>query len=204
MSNDDSVSSADVIRFWFGAPGPVERVEPAVSRRWWGKDPAFDEEVRRRFAEAHDRATRGALHDWATTPRGRLALVIVLDQFSRNMFRDDPRAFASDALAQAHTSAAIAAGDDLDLTAIERVFVYMPLMHAENLALQEQCVQCFERLAAAAPAEHADMLRNNLDFAVRHRDIVAKFGRFPHRNATLGRNSSAAELAFLQEPNSSF
>lgn len=204
MSNESPVTPDDIFEFWFGSPNPVARVDSAVSRRWWQKSDDFDEEIRRRFAATHDLAARGALHDWAATPPGRLALVIVLDQFSRNMFRADPRAFATDALAQAHTAAAIAGQDDDHLTAIERVFLYMPLMHAENIALQEQCVRCFERLAEHADPEHAEMLQSNLRFAERHRDIVARFDRFPHRNEILGRQSTTAELAFLKEPNSSF
>jgi uncharacterized protein (DUF924 family) len=172
----------EVISFWFADPA-----------RWWRKDPSFDEEIRARFAALHAALERDELEDWKRTPRGTLAYVIVLDQFSRNMFRDTPRMFASDARARAAVHEAIARCDDVALSSVERGFLYMPLMHSEKLAEQEQSVALYGALDTG-----------QLSFARQHRDIVERFGRFPHRNAILGRASTPEELAFLEQPGSSF
>lgn len=172
----------DVLTFWFADPD-----------RAWRKDPAFDEEIRRRFGDLHAAVVRGEHEAWRTTPRGALAYVIVLDQFSRNLYRGDPRAFAADAQARAAAAEAVAAGHDQALTTAERGFLYMPFMHSEALADQDRAVALFRPLGGAS-----------LEFAERHRDIVARFGRFPHRNAVLGRASTPEEAAFLTQPGSSF
>jgi len=173
----------EVLEFWF-----------THSDRWWDKDAAFDAEIRQRFGELHAEVSRGEHEDWRATPRGALAYVIVLDQFSRNMFRGTPGAFASDPQALAAARDALARGVDQSLTPEERSFLYMPLMHSEDLADQERCVELFRALGNAY----------SLGFAEQHRDIIARFGRFPHRNAILGRASSPEELAFLTQPGSSF
>ncbi|MBX3260308.1 MAG: DUF924 domain-containing protein [Labilithrix sp.] len=195
------VGPADVLRFWFGPEGSPPL---ANATKWYMKDDAFDREIEARFGAALELAARGALDGWKTTPRGRLALVIVLDQFSRNVFRGTPRAFAEDARACALAREAIAAGDEAALTTVERSFLYMPLMHAEDVALQRDCVAAFERLLADAPSDLAKSVANNLDFAKRHAEIVERFARFPHRNAILGRSSTPEELEFLKQPGSSF
>lgn len=171
----------EVLEFWFADPS-----------RWWRKDPAFDDEIRARFEALHEEIDRGEHEDWCAAPRGALAYVIVLDQFSRNMFRGTARMFASDARALAAARAAIGRGDDRQLAPAEQTFLYMPFMHSEDLADQERAVELFRA--------HGD----EASYAVRHRDIIRRFGRFPHRNELLGRASTPEELAFLTEPGSSF
>jgi uncharacterized protein (DUF924 family) len=177
------VSENDVLDFWFADPA-----------RWWKKDPAFDGEIRSRFSELHESIERGEHEEWRDTPRGALAYVIVLDQFSRNMFRGTARMFASDAQALAAARAAIERSDDQALASAERSFLYMPLMHSEDLADQERCVALFQSFAAPG----------QLRYAEQHRDIIRRFGRFPHRNELLGRASTPEELEFLTQPGSSF
>lgn len=191
----------DVIHFWLGAPGAPPLVN---SEKWWKKDAAFDREIRERFEDALERGVRGDFAAWRETPRGRLALVILFDQFSRNMFRDTPRAFAQDALAREIAREALEAGDDRVLTAVEVSFLLMPFMHAEDVSLQRRCVEEFARRAKEVPAELRAMFENSTKYAILHRDIVERFGRFPHRNAILGRPSTTEETDFLKQPNSSF
>ncbi|MGA0610346.1 DUF924 family protein [Caldimonas sp. KR1-144] len=183
----------DVLAFWFGT-GEAPRPE------WFRKDAAFDALITERFGATIEAALRGELAAWRDTPDGRLAEVIVLDQFTRNAFRDTPRAFAGDAPALARAREMLVRGDDRTLPPLKRWFAYMPLEHAENLAAQEQSVQLFEALAADAP-EHCG---SAFDYALRHHQVVQRFGRFPHRNAILGRRSTPAELAFLEQPGSRF
>ncbi len=170
---------ADIIAFWREA-GP---------KRWWAKDAAFDQAIRDRFAATLDAARAGTLDHWAETPDGALALLIVLDQFSRNLLRGDGATFASDAKARAIADAAIAKDFDQRIAEDLRPFLYMPFEHSEDLADQERSVKLFEALG------NADML----PFAIVHRDIIARFGRFPHRNAMLGRETTPEEQAFLDE-----
>ena len=185
----------DVLDFWFA---------PDVDPRWFARDDAFDAQVRRRFGTTLEAATRGDLDDWATTPQGWLALLIVLDQFSRNIHRADPRAWAADAKAQALAQAGIARGDDQRLPPLRRLFAYLPLEHAEDLALQQHCVRLFEQLVAQLPHEERPPFEDFLDYARRHHDVIRRFGRFPHRNAVLGRRSTPAEQAYLASPGSGF
>lgn len=166
---------------------------------WYGFQPEQDEDLRRRYGALVDQALAGGLGDWSATPLGRLALVLLLDQLTRNLFRRQARAFAGDARAQALTCEAIAMGEDEGLPVVARVFLYMPLMHAESLALQDEGVRRFERLREQAPAFCHATLDEDLRYARQHRDIVARFGRFPHRNEALGRTSTAEELAFLHD-----
>lgn len=191
----------DVLHFWLGSPG-----DPPLrhAQRWFTKDPAFDAECSSRFAPMIEAAKRGELADWRKTTRGRLALVILLDQLSRNVFRDTPRAFAQDALARDVALEAMSAGDERVLSPIERAFLYMPLMHAEDVGLQHRCVAAFGRLAAEAPPELKKHIEGQLDYAKRHEEIVERFGRFPHRNRILGRASTREEETFLKQPGSSF
>jgi uncharacterized protein (DUF924 family) len=196
---DEAIES--VLAFWFGPPGapPLGR-----SERWFSADPAFDATVRERFGELAERAARGELEAWRESPLGALALVIALDQFPRNIHRGSARAFAADAAARDVALDAEARGFDRALSPVERWFLYLPLMHAEDRALQERSVAHFEALAAGAEPELAAALEEAADFARRHRDVIARFGRFPHRNAALGRASSREEVAFLAEPGSRF
>jgi uncharacterized protein (DUF924 family) len=175
----------DVISFWF------HEIKPA---QWWTKDPAFDRLIGGRFGDLHRRATACELWGWRTTPVGRLAEVIVLDQFSRNIYRDDARAFAQDPLALALAQEAVAAAADQPLTPAQKSFLYLPYMHSESLLVHDVALRLYDQPG----------LEFNLDFERRHKAIIDRFGRYPHRNAALGRQSTAEELKFLQEPGSSF
>ncbi|WP_041432350.1 DUF924 family protein [Thiobacillus denitrificans] len=193
-----------VLAFWFGPPGSAAETAARQRKLWFGKTPENDVAVSERFGQTLEQAAHGALDAWAKTPRGRLALVIVLDQFPHHVYRGRREAFACDAQALTLSLAAIATGEDRELAPLERVFLYLPLEHAESLAVQEQAVSLFETLAGeAAPPERA-VFDDFLNYARRHRDVVARFGRFPHRNAILGRASSPAEIEFLKQPGSGF
>jgi len=174
-----------VLQFWF------EEAEP---RQWFQKDDAFDTEVHRRFAELHAQAVRGELSGWRETAEGRLAEIIVLDQFSRNLFRERPEAFAADGMALVLAQEAVAAGADRELETAKRAFLYMPYMHSESVSVHEQAVQLFDQPG----------LEGNLEFELKHKAIIDRFGRYPHRNAVLGRESTEAEIEFLRQPGSSF
>ncbi len=179
------MSPLEVLRFWF------EEIEPAA---WWRKDAGFDAQVGARFGALLASAARCELWAWRATPEGRLAEILVLDQFSRNIHRDTPLAFAQDSLALALAQEAMAGGHELQLPPARRAFVYMPYMHSESAAVHEEALRLFG---------HPE-LAFNLDFERRHKAIVDRFGRYPHRNAVLGRASTAEELDFLQQPGSSF
>lgn len=187
----------DLLAFWFGAP-PGSPTYGRSREIWFEKDAAFDAACRMQMGAAHEEAAMGRLDHWAETPRGALALVLLLDQATRNLFRGDPRAFATDAKARALADAAIARGFDRGLLPTERMFLYLPFEHSEALADQERALELFAELNTLP--ETAGILA----IVRRHHDIIARFGRFPHRNAVLGRITTAEEAAFLREPNSSF
>ena len=174
-----------VLAFWF------QETQPA---QWWKVDPAFDARVRERFGALHEQARRCELFGWRATPAGRLAEVIVLDQFARNIHRGTTLAFAADPLALALAQEAVAAGADLALPVEQRAFLYLPYMHSEAAAIH----------AVAEPLMQARAPQHTHDFELKHKAIIDRFGRYPHRNAILGRPSNAEELAFLQQPGSSF
>ncbi|WP_444988773.1 DUF924 family protein [Halomonas mongoliensis] len=174
-----------VLRFWF------DELEPA---QWFRKDPALDAAIGERFGALLEAAGCGELWAWRETPRGRLAEVIVLDQFSRNIHRDSPLAFARDPLALVLAQEAVAGGGDRGLEVMQRAFLYMPWMHSESLAIHEVALELFDQPG----------LEEQLRYEHRHRDILLRFGRYPHRNAILGRPSTPEELAFLEQPGSSF
>jgi uncharacterized protein (DUF924 family) len=175
----------EVIRFWF------EELEPA---QWFRRDPALDAEIAARFAGLLAAAGRGELWAWRLTARGRLAEVIVLDQFSRNIHRDTPLAFARDPMALVLAQEAVANRIDRHLDVAWRAFLYMPWMHSESLAIHDEALRLFDQPG----------LEESLRFEHRRRDIILRFGRYPHRNAILGRASTPEELAFLNQPGSSF
>jgi uncharacterized protein (DUF924 family) len=175
----------EVLKFWF------EEIEPAA---WWQKDEAFDALLIEQFSGLHAQAARCELFAWRERPEGRLAEIIVLDQFSRNMFRDTPLAFANDSMALTLSQEAIASGADEALTAVQRSFLYMPFMHSESLDIHEVAVELYRN----------NGIQNNLDFEISHKKIIEQFGRYPHRNKILGRESSAEEVEFLTRPGSSF
>ena len=192
------MQAQDVLDFWFlpaGAEGHgKQRVE------WFRKDAAFDAALGARFGDVIQQALAGGLREWDELgPRGTLARIIVLDQFTRNAFRGKPESFAGDTLALDNARQLVESGSHLELTPSERQFVYMPFEHAEDARMQEQCVSLFSELAA----QH-EGFGEALDYAHRHRGVIARFGRFPHRNAILGRASTPEELAFLELPGSSF
>ena len=186
-----------VLHYWLGDNPQADWPEPHRGDLWFRGGPEVDAHIRAQFGPLVDEAMAGGLRDWETDPLARLALILLLDQFSRNVYRGQARAFAGDARAQALTQRTLDAGEDEALPRAGRLFVYMPLMHAETLAQQDACVACFERLHAGAPDGTRDILAENLRYAVLHRDIVARFGRFPHRNAVLGRLDTAEEARFL-------
>jgi uncharacterized protein (DUF924 family) len=199
-----TIQPENILDFWFGPSGTATEIVGRQRKLWFGKSPANDLAVTEQFTSTLLAATAGQLDHWASTPRGRLALVIVLDQFPHHVYRDQPLAFATDPQALALSLDALAATEDRQLTPIERVFLYLPLEHAESNALQDQSVSLYEKLAHDVPAGERALFDDFLDYARKHRDVVARFGRFPHRNAILGRPSSADELEFLTQPGSRF
>lgn len=199
-----TTSPAAILDFWFGALAGDSATAQARQQLWWSKNAVIDAEIRERFGPAVAAAAAGAHREWAREPRGRLALILLFDQFPRNIYRDTPQAFAHDGLALRLALDGLAAAADQSLRAIERVFFYLPLEHAESPALQERSVALFTALADGVPEADRKTFAGFVDYAVRHRDIIRRFGRFPHRNHILGRASTAAEEQFLQQPGSSF
>ena len=183
--NDEIATAAQVLALWFGELTPAQ---------WWGKDAALDRVIAQRFGATLAAARTAELAGWRDSARGRLAEVIVLDQFSRNVFRDRPESFAADGMALALAQEAVRGGFDQQLAVSERAFFYLPYMHSESAQIHQDAMRLFDQPG----------LESNLDFERRHFAIIARFGRYPHRNAILGRASTAEELAFLQQPGSSF
>jgi uncharacterized protein (DUF924 family) len=189
--------AAEVLDFWFGKPGDPQHLQ--TRPEWFRKDDAFDALIARRFGPLIDAGLRGELAAWAQQPLSALALIVLLDQFTRNTRRGTAGMFAGDAQALATARALVARGDDLLLAGVQRQFVYLPFEHSEVLTDQLECLRLFERLGRDEPA-----LAGLLEWAQKHHDIVARFGRFPHRNAALGRPSTAEETEFLKQPGSGF
>ncbi|AIF46747.1 DUF924 family protein [Dyella japonica] len=186
---------ADVLDFWF---------DSATEALWFARSDAFDARIRERFGDTLTAARRGDLDDWAQTPDGWLALLIVRDQFSRNLYRNDARAWSDDQATQAIALEGMARGLDLGLSPLQRVFAYLPLEHAESTDLQKHCVRLFEGLAASQPAATRSRFDDFLDYARHHHDVIERFGRFPHRNAVLGRTDTPAEQAYMASPGAGF
>ncbi len=198
---------ATIHAFWFGATADEDDEAAIIARQsalWWKKQPAVDAEIRQRFAPLVGRAAVGELDDWLGSPRGRLALILLTDQFPRNIWRGQAAAFAFDVLALRWAKEAVARGLDRDARPIERVFLYLPLEHSEELADQRAAVRLFDALAGEVASEQAPAFAGYLDYARRHLEIIERFGRFPHRNAALGRETRAAEAEFLRQPGSAF
>ena len=187
MSNPSTAQAEwrAVLDFWLLQIGP---------KKWFSRDDDLDDEIRIKFLALHTKAAAGALKSWRETAQGCLGEIILLDQFSRNLYRDDPRAFVSDSQAREILALALGRGFDTGMSAVEKRFLYMPLQHSENAADQERSVELFRTLEDD----------KTFEYTLRHQEIIARFGRFPHRNAALSRESSAEEIAFLREPNSSF
>jgi uncharacterized protein (DUF924 family) len=187
-------SYQQILDFWFG---PLD-TRGRARREWFAKDAAFDAQIRQRFGEWHDQASRRELEMWRISPEPMLSLVVVLDQFSRNLYRNHPRAFAQDPHARDCAVEALMREDDLGFLPVERQFLYLPFAHSEDLTDQDKAVELFRSL------ERFEETRGLVEWAEKHRAIVARFGRFPHRNAALGRASSGEELDFLAQPGSRF
>ena len=193
------VTPEQVLDFWFG-DGRSARFS-----LWFEKNDETDRTLRERFGDAVERAARGELDAWeAQGPRGRLALVVLLDQFTRNIHRGSPRMFENDERARAIARRALAAGDDAGFGPFEAAFLYLPLEHSESLPDQEESVRRFEALHARAPEAHREVTASFLDYARRHEEPIRRFGRFPHRNALLGRETTPEEAEFLKQPGTSF
>jgi uncharacterized protein (DUF924 family) len=175
----------DIINFWF------QELKP---NQWYAKNDELDQSICKRFGETHQKATQCELYSWRETPQGRLAEIIVLDQFSRNIFRDSAKAFAADPLALALSQEAVHSKSDETLPPKERAFLYMPFMHSESAEIHKKAIELFSQSGLDA----------NLDFALKHKAIIDRFGRYPHRNKILGRVSTPEEIEFLQGPGSSF
>jgi uncharacterized protein (DUF924 family) len=197
-------AAKDVLDFWFGTGSDNSLIAQNQRKLWWSKDAEVDAGMRRRFGALVDTAAAGSHKDWAATPRGGLALILLFDQFTRNIHRDRPQAFACDAQALQLALDLINTNVDRKLRRIERVFCYLPLEHSESIDMQNRSVELFSALVVETPEYERDTFTGYADYAVRHRDIIARFGRFPHRNRILGRDSTPEELEFLQQPGSSF
>jgi uncharacterized protein (DUF924 family) len=195
---------ASIHAFWFGEDADDSVLAQNKSRLWWAKDSQTDLTIAKRFSLCTAAAAAGQLDQWAATAQGQLALILLLDQFPRNMYRGLPKSFSFDAHALRWSLQGLADGVDQRLRPIERVFFYLPLEHAESLQHQDHAVQLFEKLLADVPPQHKKAFAGFLQFAQRHRDVIARFGRFPHRNAILERACTDDERAFLKTPGSSF
>jgi len=193
-----------ILDFWFGTHPDDAVVAKEQAKLWWSKNGEADDEMRRRFEDAVRSATTGELNEWLATARGRLALIILTDQFPRNIYRHTARAFLYDSKALAWCLDGLDGRIDRELRPIEKVFFYLPLEHAESREHQAKSVECFTELVASVPMEQRSTFEEYLDFAIRHHNIIERLGRFPHRNSILGRESTPEELAFLSEPESGF
>ena len=191
----------EILEYWFGPFGPGYPADKG--KIWWKKNPDNDAEIKARFGSTLEASARGDLAGWIGSKRGRLAHIILIDQMSRNMHRDSPLMYAQDELAQELSLRSLISGDHYD-GYYERMFQYMPLMHAENVIMQRLCVHLFAQEIAKATNDDKKRAEGNHDFAVKHLVIIERFGRFPHRNLILGRKSTPEELEFLKEPGSSF
>ena len=193
-----------LLDWWFGAEGSATEVAAARQGLWFGKRDGQDLEAEARFGALVERALAGDLKDWLDDPQAWLAQLILLDQLPRMIFRNTPRAFAGDSRARPLLQEGLERGWDRRLTPIQRVFAYLIFEHAEDLPLQDRAVELFADLLNEAAVDERPLFANFLDFAERHQRVIARFGRFPHRNAILGRASTDEEQAFLREPGSRF
>ncbi|MFJ4143302.1 DUF924 family protein [Pseudomonas sp. NPDC089734] len=193
-----------LLEWWFGSAEAPTEVVKAREKLWFGKNTANDTEARERFGALVEQALAGGLTEWAETPEGWLALILLLDQLPRMIHRDTPQAFAGDQRARTLVQHGLKLGRDQHLNPLERTFIYLVLEHSEDLDVQNQAIACFSGLLPLLPATDRDYFRQSLDYAERHQAIIARFGRFPHRNEILGRPSTAEEIEFLKEPGSRF
>lgn len=194
----------EILRFWFGQLDDQGCASADQRKLWWTKSDAFDRKIRSRFLDDYESIVAGQREGWTQAPRSALAYIIVLDQFSRNMFRNAPKMFAADPLAREACCRGLDTGFDAELAFDERVFFYLPLEHSEAIADHDRCGELFTALLEAAPESLTSDAEYYLDFARRHRAIIERFGRYPHRNEILGRRSTPEEVEFLAQPGSSF
>lgn len=192
----------EVLEYWFGDSASGKPVDESRISFWFKGDETRDKEIREKFEAMVLRAKDGELDDWKTEPKGWLALIILLDQFSRNIFRGTADAFAQDRNALKLCLRGLERGIDRQLSVVERVFFYLPMEHSEDPQVQKKSMQYFTRLAQDASSEHWDFIDEALNHAIKHNEVIERFGRFPHRNAELGRESTKDEMDFLQEPDS--
>jgi uncharacterized protein (DUF924 family) len=193
-----------LLDWWFGSADKPDEVAAQMGKLWFGKRDSQDLEARTRFGDLVEQALAGGLTEWTQRPEGWLALVLLLDQLPRMIFRESPKSFAGDLRAQALVAQGIAADFDRQLLPIQRVFIYLVFEHCEYLAVQNEAISRFTELMNQQPEADRAVFADNLDYAERHQKIIARFGRFPHRNAVLGRESTAEELEFLAGPGSRF
>ena len=193
-----------LLEWWFGTSESAKQVAAQKGKLWFGKRDSQDLEARERFGDWVEQALAGGLTDWAQRPEGWLALVLLLDQLPRMIFRETPKSFSGDSRAQQLVAQGIAADFDRQLPPIQRVFIYLVFEHCENLAVQNEAVSRYIDLVAQQPEGDRKLFSNYLGYAEKHQQVIARFGRFPHRNAVLGRASTAEELAFLSRPGSRF
>ncbi|PZO52930.1 MAG: DUF924 domain-containing protein [Phormidesmis priestleyi] len=190
-----------VLRFWFGEPTGPDHGH--YRKAWFIKNDDFDTQIRQHFLSDYAKAAAGEYADWIANPACAVALLLLLDQFPRNLFRGQPQSFASDPQALSVAQHLVTTGADKTLIPVHRFFVYLPFEHSENIEHQHQCVQLMQTFISECP-NLDDGLKGGLDYAIRHRDVIQRFGRFPHRNEILKRQSTPAEIAFLQQPGSRF
>ena len=193
-----------LLEWWFGTFESPSEIAADKGKLWFGKRDSQDLEAQTRFGNWVEQALAGGLTEWAQRPEGWLALVLLLDQLPRMIYRDTPKSFSGDLRAQALVAQGIAADFDRQLQPIQRVFIYLVFEHCENLAVQNEAVSRFIELVEQQPEADRAVFADNLDYAERHQKIIARFGRFPHRNAVLGRESTAEEIEFLSAPGSRF
>ncbi|MGH8671617.1 MAG: DUF924 family protein [Burkholderiales bacterium] len=195
MASLRAIGPQDIVDFWFGEDAAALQQRRAL---WFSKQPTFDDEIRRRFQAVYLQAAADGLQAWKGTAPGCLALILLLDQFPRNMFRSSAKAFATDTLALAIAQQTLRCGFDEQLTPLQRMFVYLPFEHCEDLRQQQRSLELFGQLAGEPE------MQGVIDYALRHYEVIRRFGRFPHRNALLSRASTAQELEFLRQPDSGF
>ncbi|RYZ57769.1 MAG: DUF924 domain-containing protein [Proteobacteria bacterium] len=195
---------SSILDFWFGPLDAEGMASEKKMKNWFAKDDDFDKSIKSLYGNLMELAPMGAYDLWGKTPEGRVALLIVLDQFPRNLFRGKARSFYTDEKAQVVCTSALAAGEHLTLPISYAYFILMPLMHSETLALQDLGVKHFKELRDRSEGKAKKMMEGAVDYAIKHRDIVAEFGRFPHRNEFLGRESTPAEIKFLAEGGARF
>jgi uncharacterized protein (DUF924 family) len=193
-----------ILHYWFGGATDDAEIVREKSALWWKQDSKVDAEIRRRFEMMLNAEIKNEFASWSSSPRGQLARILLCDQFPRNMYRDSPRAFDYDERARKLAREAIDAGQDKKLRPVERVFLYLPFEHSETVDDQELSLRLYTALVEYVPETDRPTYQKFLEFARKHKEIIDRFGRFPHRNAILGRQSTAAEAEFLKGPGSSF